>query len=272
LCVTSSRRRREVARARYERQLARREADRMRARRRQAVVAAIAAVALVIGGTFALANTLRGDEPDTSAADQPTATPSASASPGTPKSCAYTKSGRPARPVALPTFDAKAAARPYTATIRTNRGDVSLQALTADAPCAAYSFRYLAVKNFFDRTPCPRVSNTATFGILQCGDPTGTTSGGPGYRFPDENLEGAAYPAGSVAMANSGPDTNGSQFFLVFKNTQLSPNYTPFARITKGLDVLTKVGAAGDDGSNPAGGGKPKLPVTIEDVTISGAG
>ena len=258
-----------MARARYERQMARRAAERARARRRQAVVASVLAVALVIGGVFALAATLREDTPDTPAAAE---TPEPSATPEGPKPCAYTKSGEPARPVPLPTYDAQAAATPYTATIRTNRGAIVFDALTADAPCATYSFRYLAEKNFFDKTPCPRVSNTDTFGILQCGDPTGTTSGGPGYTFPDENLEGATYPAGTLAMANSGPDTNGSQFFLVFKDTQLGPSYTPFGRITAGLDILAKVGAAGDDGSNPAGGGKPKAPVTIEDVTIAERG
>ena len=74
--------------------------------------------------------------------------------------------------------------------------------------------------------------------MLQCGDPTGTGSGGPGYQFQDENLTGATYPAGTVAMANAGPNTNGSQFFIVYKDTQLPPNYTPFGKITGGLDVL----------------------------------
>ena len=86
--------------------------------------------------------------------------------------------------------------------------------------------------------------------MLQCGDPTGTGTGGPGYQFQDENLTatavtGGTYPAGTVAMANSGPDTNGSQFFLVYKDSQLPPSYTPFGTITGGLDVLQKIAAAG---------------------------
>jgi peptidyl-prolyl cis-trans isomerase B (cyclophilin B) len=267
--VTSSRRRRELARARYERQVARREAQRQRARRRQAVIGSVLAVALVIGGVFALASTLRDGDTDTPAADAPDPSPAATTSAPAQQPCRYTASGTPARDVGVPRFDAKAAAEPYTATIRTNRGPVTLEARSADAPCAAYSFRYLAEKKFFDKTPCPRLANTGTLAILQCGDPTGTTTGGPGYAFPDENLEGATYPAGTVAMANSGPNTNGSQFFLVFKDSQLGPSYTPFGTITGGLDVLTTVAAAGDDGSNPAGGGKPKAPVTIEQVTVA---
>jgi peptidyl-prolyl cis-trans isomerase B (cyclophilin B) len=261
-----------VARARYERQLARREAERLRARHRQAVIGSVLAVALVIGGTFALAATLRDDEPSAPSAGDAaaSASPSPSATPSSagPKPCAYTKSGKAARDVGIPRYDAKTAATPYTAVLRTNRGAVTVEARSADAPCAAYSFRYLAEKKFFDKTPCPRLA-TGTLAILQCGDPTGTTSGGPGYSFPDENLTGATYPAGTVAMANSGPDTNGSQFFLVYKDSQLGPDYTPFGRITGGLDVLTKIAAAGDDGSNPAGGGKPKTPVTIEAVRIA---
>ncbi len=83
--------------------------------------------------------------------------------------------------------------------------------------------------------------------MLQCGDPTGTGSGGPGYAFNDENLAGATYPAGTVAMANAGPDTNGSQFFFTWKDTTLAPDYTPFGTVTGGLDVLQKIAAAGDD-------------------------
>ena len=103
--------------------------------------------------------------------------------------------------------------------------------------------------------------------MLQCGDPSGTGSGGPGYTFKDENLEGATYPKGTVAMANSGPNTNGSQFFLVFTDTQLPPSYTPFGRITSGLDVLDKVAKGGVDGTG--GDGAPKIPVQLQKVTVA---
>ena len=132
------------------------------------------------------------------------------------------------------------------------------------------SFKHLAEAKYFDGTSCHRLTTDNIF-VLQCGDPTGTGSGGPGYQFGDENLptEGADnYPAGTVAMANAGPGTNGSQFFLVYKDTQLPPSYTIFGTITKGLDVVQKVADAGRT-TNGAGDGKPKTwqPATLEAAT-----
>jgi peptidyl-prolyl cis-trans isomerase B (cyclophilin B) len=138
----------------------------------------------------------------------------------------------------------------------------------AKAPCTVNSFVYLAAQKYFDATPCHRLTTAGIF-VLQCGDPTGTGSGGPGYEFGDENLTGAMYPAGTVAMANAGPGTNGSQFFLVYKDTTLAPNYTPFGTITGGLAVIQKVAAAGSDNSNGDGDGKPNLPVEITSVTVA---
>ena len=130
----------------------------------------------------------------------------------------------------------------------------------AKAPCTVNSLRSLAHFSYFDKTVCHRLTSQSIF-VLQCGDPSGDGTGGPGYRFADENLEGATYPRGTVAMANSGPGTNGSQFFLVYKDSQLPPDYTPFGRITAGLDVIDKVAAAG---STPPGDGEPKTAVTIQ--------
>src|SRR5947209_6377383 len=107
---------------------------------------------------------------------------------------------------------------------------------TAAAPCTVNNFRSLIARHFYDNTPCHRLTTQGIY-VLQCGDPSGKGTGGPGYTFADENLKGAKYPRGTVAMANSGPGTNGSQFFLVYKDTQLDPNYTPFGTITKGLDI-----------------------------------
>ena len=153
----------------------------------------------------------------------------------------------------------------YQATIKTNRGDIVINLLNSKAPCTVNSFVYLAGKNYFSNSTCHRLVTTGIF-VLQCGDPTGTGQGGPGYRFADENLAGATYPAATVAMANIGPGTNGSQFFLVYKNTTLQPNYTPFGTIAAGLDVIRKVAAAGTD--SKTGDGHPKDKVVIEDVTI----
>ncbi|MHA6765500.1 peptidylprolyl isomerase [Streptacidiphilus sp. PAMC 29251] len=168
----------------------------------------------------------------------------------------------------IPVFNAPKAAQPYTAKLHTSQGVISFQALTAQAPCTTYSFRFLASHAYYDRTHCHRLTTKGIY-VLQCGDPTGTGSGGPGYSFNDENLTGATYPAGTVAMANAGPNTNGSQIFFVWKDTKLPPLYTPFGRVTGGLDVLKKIAAAGEDDQNGSGDGFPTLPVDISKVTIS---
>ncbi|MFD8701171.1 peptidylprolyl isomerase [Kitasatospora sp. NPDC059648] len=190
------------------------------------------------------------------------------ASPAQGAACTYT----PAVPAdnfkGIPAFDAQQAARPYHATLRTNQGPITFEALTDKAPCTTFSFRFLAEHDYFDRSHCHRLTTQRIY-VLQCGDPTGTGSGGPGYSFPDENLTGATYPAGTVAMANAGPNTNGSQFFIVWKDTKLSPAYTPFGRVTAGLDVLQKIAAAGEDDQNGPGDGYPKVPVNIRNVQIS---
>ena len=154
------------------------------------------------------------------------------------------------------------------AVLHTTQGDITFQALTTKAPCTTYSFRFLAEHGYYDKTHCHRLT-TARIYVLQCGDPTGTGSGGPGYVFPDENLTGATYPAGTVAMANAGPNTNGSQFFITWKDTTLSPNYTPFGRIIGGMNVLQRVAAAGEDDQNGPGDGYPTLFVGFHHVQIA---
>jgi peptidyl-prolyl cis-trans isomerase B (cyclophilin B) len=177
--------------------------------------------------------------------------------------------------ITVPTFNAADAEKTYTVTIQTNRGNIVFTANGKAAPYTVYSFVYLVDKGFYNNTPCPRISDSGLF-MLQCGDPTGTGTGGPGYTIPDENLNAfgsgstVTYPAGSVAMANTGAaHSGGSQFFLVFQNSQLSPSYTPFGTITQGLDVLRAIAAKGNDGSSQAGGGKPNESVTIEKITAT---
>jgi peptidyl-prolyl cis-trans isomerase B (cyclophilin B) len=152
----------------------------------------------------------------------------------------------------------------YTATLETNCGTITAQLDAAKAPQTVNSFVFLAGQQFFDHTHCHRLTTEGIF-VLQCGDPTGTGRGGPGYKFPDENLTGATYPAGTLAMANAGPNTNGSQFFLVYKNSQLPPNYTPFGHITGGTDVLQNIASGGTkDGS---GDGAPATDIVLQSVT-----
>ncbi|MDH6118086.1 peptidylprolyl isomerase [Kitasatospora sp. GAS204B] len=201
-----------------------------------------------------------------------TVTPNAKAgttrTPSAAPNCGFTKAVPADRFKGIPVFDATEAAKPYHATLRTTQGAITFQALTAAAPCTTFSFRFLAEHDYFNRTHCHRLTTQGIF-VLQCGDPTGTGSGGPGYSFNDENLTGATYPAGTVAMANAGPNTNGSQFFFVWKDTKLPAAYTPFGTVTGGLDVLQKIAAAGEDDQNGAGDGFPTLPVDIKSVKIS---
>jgi peptidyl-prolyl cis-trans isomerase B (cyclophilin B) len=181
--------------------------------------------------------------------------------------CGYTAAIPADRFKGIPVFDAAKAAQPYTAVLHTSQGNITFRALTTAAPCTTYSFRYLAERGFYDRTHCHRLTTQRIY-VLQCGDPTGTGSGAPGYSFNDENLTGATYPAGTVAMANAGPNTNGSQFFVVTKDTVLRPDYTPFGVVTGGMDVLAKIAAAGEDDQNGPGDGFPTLPVDFHSVQI----
>lgn len=262
--MASSKRERELARMRAERQAARRAAAEARRRQRQAVIASVVAVTLIGAGAAVAGVTLLGDDDP---AGDTLAAPSASPAVNTSDTCAYTKTGEPSgtKEVKLPPSTGVERVKTYTATVTTNRGVITFDLDAKKAPCTSNNLRSLAHFAFYDKTPCHRLTTKGIF-VLQCGDPTAEGSGGPGYTFPDENLEGATYPAGTVAMANSGPNTNGSQFFLVYKDTQLGPQYTPFGKITKGLDVLAKIAAAGTDED---GDGKPTLSVTIETLRTS---
>ena len=266
-------RQRKLARERYQRRAVR-QAHRNRRTRQWTVVgsAVVVVVAIAVGGIlFASRSTgttsTPAATPSASASPTPSATPSTVAEPAT--HCTYAANPPAARPVTMPpaTPDYKAT---YQATITTNRGPIVIDLLNSKATCTVNSFVHLAAAGFYSRTPCPRITTSQGLYILQCGDPTGKGSGGPGYEFASENLTGATYPAGTLAMANTGaPDSNGSQFFLVYRNSSLPPSYTPFGKIVSGLNILQNVGKRGyGPPLNQAGGGAPKESVEIESVTI----
>jgi peptidyl-prolyl cis-trans isomerase B (cyclophilin B) len=265
----------------------------------------VATVGLVVVGAIitavVLANKSSTSAPATVAVGQTTsvsgssaAQPSAPFSPlsstpsaGAPQACAtaastssepvgYHACGVAARNVGIPSYNAAEAHRTFTVTLKTNRGDIVFTADGTAAPYTVYSFAYLAEKQYFDNTTCHRLTTSGIY-VLQCGDPTGTGSGGPGYSFQDENLASlgapgaggaVTYQAGTVAMANSGPDTNGSQFFLVYKDSPIAPDYTPFGTITQGLDILQQIARSGTDDRYGSGDGAPKQPVQLESVTV----
>ncbi|HXR69752.1 peptidylprolyl isomerase [Actinocrinis sp.] len=274
-------RQRALERARYERVQAKIAKQNAAARRnrRIAIVTAIAIVVVGGGATAAILATSSNSPTKPVAQSSASASAAASATPSsTAEKTGYTKSGTASKDVGVPIFNAVQAAKPYTATIHTNRGDIVFTALTTKAPYTTFSFQYLAGKNYFNNTDCHRLVTSGIF-VLQCGDPTGTGSGGPGYQFQDENLNyfGAAgangqvtYKAGTVAMANSGPGTNGSQFFLVYKDSPLAPAYTPFGTITKGLDIVQAIAAQGNGPTDQnTQNTPPKEKVTIQSVSIS---
>jgi peptidyl-prolyl cis-trans isomerase B (cyclophilin B) len=284
--ATKKERQRKLAKDAHQRRLERREMQ-LKRQRQWAVgsISVILAVAVGLGITFAVGG-FSSPKPKPVAATSPTpaASPSVAPSPSSTATmvdgkCQYIQGGTAARKVTLPPAapDTKAT---YVATIVTNRGKVVIDLNNNGALCTVNSFVSLADQKYFNNTTCHRLTTSGIF-VLQCGDPTGTGSGVPGYGFGNENTASlkvttvngtleALYPSGVVAMANTGqPDSNGSQFFLVYKDTMLQPNYTPFGTIVSGLNIIQNVAKAGSDNSNGTGDGHPKEKVQIESVTIS---
>jgi peptidyl-prolyl cis-trans isomerase B (cyclophilin B) len=287
---SSRERARKRAREHYLRQQRARQ-ERLRKIRRWALAGTI--IVLVAGLAVALSLTFIGGS-SSKASSKAKASASASASASATAAavaepahhCTYTSGAstddvvKASLPPSTPDWNAT-----YTATINTNRGPIIIKLANSKATCTVNSFVHLAETSFWDNTQCHRVSDSEGLYMLQCGDPTAKASktlscsgsneagtGGPGYSFDDENLTGATYPAGTVAMANSGANTNGSQFFLVFQKTDLSASYTPFGTITSGLDILQNVAKAGTSCTySGAGGGVPKDKVVINSVSIKKA-
>ena len=277
--ATKKQRQRRLARQAHQRRMDRRAQQDRRARQWGAgIIVAVLVIGVgvgtaAIGGVFspAKAKPTAGAKTSPAVSATPSATPSPSSTPAmVDGKCVYIAAGKAARKVSLPpaTPDTKAT---YVATIRTNRGRIVMDLLNSRAPCTVNSFVSLADQGFFNNTHCQRLTTAAAgYYILQCGDPTGTGSGGPGYEYGSENLTGAIYPAGTVAMANiSGePDSNGSQFFMVYQDSSFPPDYTPFGTIVSGLNIIRNIAKAGTDNSSGTGDGHPKEKVQIETVTI----
>jgi len=283
---TLKERQRAAARARLEREMAARQANAQH-RRKNRIVGLSSALALivVVGLVVFVVNATGGGSKKT---------PVASETLNAPVKCVWAPN-----PALTATGDAKdkalvntgvppAAPAPTTGTrpmvMQTNQGDITITLDLAKSPCAAQSMQFLALKKFFDNSTCHRLTTDGIY-VLQCGDPSGTGAGGPGYTFPHEYLptnDRPNYPAGVVAMANpTNQDSNGSQFFIVWKDTPetldennqptsaLPADYTIIGTVTAGMDVVQKVAAAGvAAGGQSATDGPPKLPVKIKTVTV----
>jgi peptidyl-prolyl cis-trans isomerase B (cyclophilin B) len=159
-------------------------------------------------------------------------------------------------PAKLPLPVVKKPFKEKTITMSTNCGEIVIDAFGVKAPLTVTSMAYMANKGYFDHSLCHRLTTQGIF-VVQCGDPTASGTGGPAWTVPDENLPkgtGNTYPAGTVAMANSGPNTNGSQFFFVYKDgSQLGPNYTIWGKVVKGLNILQYVASKGVSGGGADG-------------------
>ena len=158
---------------------------------------------------------------------------------------------------------------PRTFTFVTNCGNIVVTTVGAKAPITLTQLSTLARGGYFNNSLCHRLTTQGLY-ALQCGDPTATGGGGPNFTYRDENLPAEGmnnYPAGTVAMANSGPGTNGSQFFLVFADTTLGANYTIWGTVTQGLEIVKAIAKAGVKGGGADGA--PSQQIEIKRVTVS---
>ncbi len=262
--AATKKRAKELARAKEARRRARAADAAARHRRRQRIaVVTVAAIVLAAGAGLLLVSSLSDDGDSAAAAPDTGQQPVASCeAPGElqdePKTFDAPGDGG---------LDASAAA---TFTLETNCGDIVIDADPAAAPQTVNAMAFLAGEDYFNNTLCHRVTTEGIF-VLQCGDPTGSGSGGPGFTLPDENLPDSAlsnYPAGTVAMANSGPGKTGSQFFVVYRDTTLPASYTIWGTVASGLDTVTAVAEAGTvDGSTD---GTPQQALMIRRASVAG--
>lgn len=280
-------RQRAAARARLEREMAQRAAQAQQRRKKGTIIAGAVggAVVLILAIVIIVVVASGGDK-------KPTASPSASAN-ANGASCDWLPNPDPsASPAPSANPNLKNTGTPPTTvpnsgdstmSIATNQGNITATLDVKNAPCASASLAFLAGKGFYNNTGCHRLVNTG-FYILQCGDPSGTGTGGPSYTFGTENLptgKRPTYVTGDIAIANTGADgSNGSQFFIVWQNTPdgpddgsgqpasaLAASYTIVGHVTAGIDVVQKIGAGGVEGTT--GDGKPKIPVTISSLTVT---
>ena len=216
---------------------------------------------------------LGGEEPTRArSAPSPTASPSPDATAGPGAKCGYKSATGPVGPrgpLPPPEFliDVR---KTMHAVVSTSMGAFTIELLPKEAPCAVNSFVYLAGRKFFDGLTFHRIVKDF---VIQGGDPQGTGQGGPGYSFNDELDNDLKYEVGTVAMANSGPNTNGSQFFVVAGNqgTTLPKSYTIFGRVVEGLDVVKEINAVPTKGGSGPDAESPRREVVIERIRIEEA-
>lgn len=186
-----------------------------------------------------------------------------------PSRCGVQTVNEGGKAVSPPDFASAPLAGLATLRIYTSLGELVISMDRSKTPCTVASLQHLAEKRFYEGTTCHRLTTEGLF-VLQCGDPRGDGTGGPGYSFADENLDGSTYERGVVAMANSGAGTNGSQFFINYQNNdQLSPDFTVFGTVTGGMDIVDRVAAGGHGNEHGDNDGMPRVPLTFQSVTVT---
>lgn len=224
--------------------------------RKLAGLAAVSAVLLAVTACGA------NDKEQGASGSSPAATsPAASTSPAAAASPAATATAKKSwsQPPAMQIDPAKS----YTAEVKTSKGSFTIELFAKDAPKTVNNFVFLSKENFYNGIYFHRIIETF---MIQVGDPTGTGSGGPGYKFEDELPTKYKYDQGIVAMANAGPNTNGSQFFVVTgdaSHLNSQPNYTVFGKVVSGMDTVMAIA------KTPVSGQRPTEKVTIDSVTIT---
>ncbi|TCK22700.1 peptidyl-prolyl cis-trans isomerase B (cyclophilin B) [Pseudonocardia endophytica] len=261
--------RRDAAKRKLANQQKRRE-EQLRRRKRNTTIASIVTVVVVIAagvGVYLYATAPEQLGPDTSGVataplpKRPQALPAS-------VDCTYPAAEAAAKPVSPPANGPVSTNGTVAANLDTSAGPIDMTLDRSLAPCTVNSFVNLAQKGFYNDTTCHRITTGQGLQVLQCGDPTGSGSGGPGYKFDDEVFPGLKYGRGLLAMANSGPNTNGSQFFMIYGDAELPPQYTVFGSIgPEGLSTLTDIGKAGVGGGGDDGA--PATPVQIRTATAS---
>ncbi|WP_121251624.1 peptidylprolyl isomerase [Nocardioides ferulae] len=205
-----------------------------------------------------------GDDDEPTSAADPAATAAATGPP-----CVYAEAESPAKDVAAPP-DRAAVGGMVEVTLETTVGELDLTLDAERSPCTVNSFVSLARQGYFDDTTCHRMTISGIY-VLQCGDPSATGTGGPGYTIEDEVDGSETYPAGTLAMAKTQlPDSGGSQFFIVYDDTSLPPSYTVFGTVSQAtVGLLQDVAADGVDDANGPGDGHPNTEVRIESASVA---
>ncbi|MEI2727935.1 MAG: peptidylprolyl isomerase [Candidatus Nanopelagicales bacterium] len=268
--MAGQKRAKEVARAKHHRQHARRTAKQKARRRNGWIAGGVVGLIIVLGVAFAL-------WPESSQDPSPAAS-SSSSKPPAPVEAPENVSCTDATPQAATGQYSKPDAMKLTAgsamTLDTNCGAITFGLNVAGAPKSTNALAFLASKGWYNNGNCPRLTVEGLY-VIQCGAGKPNGQGDPGFTIPDENLPtagsggSALYPRGTVAMANRGPNTSSSQFFLVYKDTMLGPNYSIVGQVTSGLDVIEYVAAQGvSDSSTNQADGTPAQPLVIKTATV----